>query len=1150
MQSKDASAHDEREEVLLREERPSTELHLAAGPIAEWVKAMLQYSEVFEKIRPLNDEMRKLLRKQEISSQRVQECQAQLYELDKEVSVLKDDFSAKTSKAETLKLDVKKAEDTLSLAQNLLGKLGEERDRWQGQVAQIDAQIKSLPWDCLLASAFTTYLCDADEILRDSMMKEWRVLTKNDSFDFMKFLGTESQTLQWKSEGLPHDSLSLENTLMIFNSTRTPLLIDPNTKATEWLKQHFGNEKSVEIVSQNDPKFTTQFELAVRFGKTLIVLELDQVDSFLFPVLRKEILVQGPRSSVQIGEKTIDYNYAFKMYLCTRNPVLDIPPNASSLISVINYTVTRSGLEAQLLSIIINHEKPELEQKKTELLQKEENFKMQLNDLEKKLLEELASSTGNILENTTLIDSLNETKVSSMTIAQSLKESAELQSSLDQQREVYRLLAHKGSKLFLLINDLEKTNRMYRFSLSLFIKLFKKCLETQIPAKDINEKLEMNTNSLYRLIFQNIGCSLFKSDRLMYGLHLVHGMRSELFQPNEWEFFLGNAVGSMDVRAQLPRWCGEDRKEVFLSYASVFTKISGALQFDQDSQWQPWFSNIECERNHLPVMKKLSPFHKVVLVQVFRPDRLESALALFVCEALGVSTISTVSFSFKNLYREESAPDTPVLFLTSPGSDPSKELEEFAEAEVGRENFHELSMGGNQNEVAITLLRDAMEKGYWVCFKNLHLVVSWLTVLEKELKLRTPHQKFRLWLTTEAHPKFPAILLETCYKVTYEAPPGIKKNLMRTYQSWHPSFIEQGSVLRAQMLFVLAWFHAVIQERRTYIPQGWSKFYEFSYADLKAGGQVIETLIETNDSAVEWRTLYGLFENAIYGGRIDNEHDVRVLRAYLQSYFSQEVFNKTKKLAGLLEVPQSKSIKDYLALINKLSESDNPAIFGLPINIDRSVQRFNTTLVIEAMKRLMVGSADDLRFDREKWSTMLGPIIKLWKGLYSQVTDKGVPQIREKQLASDDPLESFVYAEAYNCYNMLDKINKSIEGLSQVLFGSGILTSEVQTEAIELLKGQIPATWLKMWDGPNNPNSWLKGFCKRAFSLKTWLEMLKSDPLGFDLNLSELFHPEIFLNAFRQRTARKINYSIDSLHLVAVFNQNKLKAPLVLKVVL
>ena len=41
-------------------------------------------------------------------------------------------------------------------------------------------------------------------------------------------------------------------------------------------------------------------------------------------------------------------------------------------------------------------------------------------------------------------------------------------------------------------------------------------------------------------------------------------------------------------------------------------------------------------------------------------------------------------------------------------------------------------MGGNQNDLAIKMLREAALKGYWICLNNLHLVTSWLPNLEKE----------------------------------------------------------------------------------------------------------------------------------------------------------------------------------------------------------------------------------------------------------------------------------------------------------------------------------------------------------------------------------------------------------------------------------
>lgn len=87
-------------------------------------------------------------------------------------------------------------------------------------------------------------------------------------------------------------------------------------------------------------------------------------------------------------------------------------------------------------------------------------------------------------------------------------------------------------------------------------------------------------------------------------------------------------------------------------------------------------------------------------------------------------------------------------------------------------------------------------------------------------------------------------------------------------------------------MFILSWFHAIIQERRTYIPQGWVKYYEFSYGDLKAGEQILSKFaLEAKGQAPQWQKVYGILENAIYGGRVDNDFDMRVLRTYMHQIF-------------------------------------------------------------------------------------------------------------------------------------------------------------------------------------------------------------------------------------------------------------------------
>lgn len=47
-----------------------------------------------------------------------------------------------------------------------------------------------------------------------------------------------------------------------------------------------------------DTNFLTALELAVRFGKTLIIQEMDGVEPVLYPLLRKDLISQGksPRS--------------------------------------------------------------------------------------------------------------------------------------------------------------------------------------------------------------------------------------------------------------------------------------------------------------------------------------------------------------------------------------------------------------------------------------------------------------------------------------------------------------------------------------------------------------------------------------------------------------------------------------------------------------------------------------------------------------------------------------------------------------------------------------------------------------------------------------------------------------------------------------
>ena len=83
-------------------------------------------------------------------------------------------------------------------------------------------------------------------------------------------------------------------------------------------------------------------------------------------------MTAGPKRTVRIGEKRIDWQDTFRLYLITRNPSLVLLPDAEALVTAVNFAITRYGLEGQLLGVTLQHEKPELEQQKSKLLQQEE----------------------------------------------------------------------------------------------------------------------------------------------------------------------------------------------------------------------------------------------------------------------------------------------------------------------------------------------------------------------------------------------------------------------------------------------------------------------------------------------------------------------------------------------------------------------------------------------------------------------------------------------------------------------------------------------------------------------------------------------------------------------------------------------------------
>ena len=674
-----------------------------------WGKGAIQLWETDKKLKPLREELANkeaTLKELQNNANKLKEEEEQALDM---LNKLEEEKKASQENLDNLQEQKNLNTKRKNNASKLILLLKDENIRWNEQLVQLHNEENNFLGDIIISSLFISYMAPFSGNYRKRALNTLLELCKKYNISYSPNYSLENimsdavEIRQWTMNGLPNDAVSIENAIMFTNNKKFPLFIDPQLQGNQWIKKLYKGCINIYKADCKEENLKAQLEGIgndiIKGSLTLLENVTEIIDNVYAPIMNQAVFVDDSGlEKLNFNGNDREYNEAFKMIFTTKMSNPHYPPEYYIKLNIINFTVTESGLSEQLLSDVFKCERREKYEQRDKIIAEMGEMNDRMSKNSKEILTDLKETPEDkILDAEELIVKLETGKALSDEISVNMKSNIQIEKEINELRNEYVPIAERGSILYFVVASMSKIDPMYQFSLEYFKKIFITSImyKQEGVKQTLLERVKFLVKKITEDIFKNIKRGIFEHHKTLFSFLIdINILKyNKIVTDDEFSLFVkGPSSSDNTEKPENPdkTFFSEFQWDSLLYFEEKFgyNNISSItktnlnkikIAFEQISDLKESFdSNIK------PIFEKVEGFNKILernflkllMIKIYKPERLLYFVREFVKNNLGELFIDTAPSRLEEVY-EESDWKTPIIFILSKGADPTQDFLSF-----------------------------------------------------------------------------------------------------------------------------------------------------------------------------------------------------------------------------------------------------------------------------------------------------------------------------------------------------------------------------------------------------------------------------------------------------------------------------------------